>query len=138
MLDQERDIARSLPERRDVQQDDGEAVEEIQAERPRVHLAAELAVRGRNDAHVDRHGLVGTDSLNLTALERAEKGRLEVRRQFADFVEKYRAAARSLESAEPALLGPGEGAALVAEELGGEEAGRDRCAIDDDEGAGRA
>src|SRR5690606_38966876 len=64
--------------------------------------------------------------------------RLQIDPELADLVEEDGAAAGRLEGADAPLLGAGEGAALVAEELALDQVGRDRAAVDHDERAGRA
>ena len=56
-------------------------------------------------------------------------------RHVADLVEEERAAVRGLELADAPLVGAGERAALVAEELALEELVRDRRAVERDERA---
>src|SRR5436853_7346076 len=58
--------------------------------------------------------------------------------EVADLVEKDGAAVGRLELADLELVGPGEGAALVAEHLALEELARHRGAVDLDEGPGPA
>jgi hypothetical protein len=59
-------------------------------------------------------------------------------RQVGHLVEKERAAAGGLEEAVPVVLGAGEGALAVAEELAFHQVFRDRAAVDRHEGAGGA
>src|SRR5262249_5208985 len=72
------------------------------------------------------------------ALERAEQVRLQRERQLADLVEEQRASVRALERADVLLLGAGERAALVAEQLARDERWRERAAVDRDERLGGA
>ena len=68
------------------------------------------------------------DALHLALLEDAQELRLHGRADIADLVEEDGAAVGELELAELALVGAGEGAALVAEQLGLDQ-GRDFQAI---------
>ena len=67
---------------------------------------------------------------NRVLLERAQNLRLQRQRQVADLVEKQRAAVRQLELAGLARHRAGEGALLVAEELGLEQVVGNRRAVD--------
>ena len=81
----------------------------------------EVDIGRGDDADVDRDRRAGADAHDLALLEDAEQLHLERRRQVADLVEEQRAAIGGLE---PARLRPeraGEGALLVAEQLGLDE-----------------
>ena len=71
-------------------------------------------------------------------LQHAQQLRLQLQRQLADLVEDQRAARRLLEPPGPAGAGPGEGPALVPEQLALGQLARQRPAVDGDEGPGRA
>ena len=62
--------------------------------------------------------LASADAFNGLLLEEAEEVRLDLEREVANLVEEDRAAAGGLDAAELALVRPGEGALLVAEQLG--------------------
>src|SRR5262249_18359458 len=115
-----------------------DAVEEIGAEAAVVDRGAQVAVRRRDDADVDRPHLRRAQAPDLPLLERAQELGLDVEGQLADLVEEDGAAAGGLEGADALGVGAGEGAALVAEELALEEVLGHGAAVDDDEGAGGA
>src|SRR5205085_5271713 len=71
-------------------------------------------------------------------VEEAKQLRLEVEGKLADLVEEDGAAVGRLDQADLGRGGPGEGAALVTEELGLDEAGRNGAAIDGDPRGRRA
>ena len=108
---------------------------EVGAEGAAVDLGAEVAVGGGDDAQVAADGGGRADAADLAGLEGAQELGLELGRQLADLVEEEGAAGGLLECADPALGGAGEGARLVAEQLGLDEVRRDRAAVDDDERA---
>ena len=60
-----RDVFRSLAQRRHPQLHDLQAVVEILAERAARDHLAEVPVRGREEAHVDRHRALLTDRSHL-------------------------------------------------------------------------
>ena len=76
-----------------------EPVEEVFAKRAGRDALAEIAMRRRDDAHVDRPLLVRADGADGSALENVEQLRLERRRHLADLVEEERAAAGLFEQA---------------------------------------
>ena len=117
-----------------------EAVVEILAEGARPDGLAQVGVGGRDHAHVHLDGAGAAEPLDLALLERAQQLGLEVDAQAADLVEEERAAVGQLELAELARVGAGEGALLVAEQLGLEQGVGDRGQVDRHErlGAPRA
>ncbi len=121
VLDQQRDVAAPLAERRQGDGHDVEPVEEVLAEAALAHHRLEIAVGGGEHPHIDAEGLLAAHALDRALLERAQQLRLQLRRHVADLVEEEGAAVGQLELAELALLGVGEGAPLVTEELGFEQ-----------------
>jgi len=87
-------------------------------------------VRGRDHAHVDAHRLRGADGEHLALLQRAQQLRLQIGRQVADLVEEQRAAIRGAEQAGLGLVGAGEGALDVAEQLALHELPAQRRAVE--------
>src|SRR5437879_899092 len=86
--------------------------------------AAGTGPMGRGSGRISPAELVTTPALEGPLLEGAQELDLELGRHIADLVEEYRAAVRQLEFAQPPLLGIGECALLVPEQLGFEEGGR--------------
>src|SRR5581483_11351972 len=114
---EERDVARALAERRDPELEDGEAEEEVVAELAALDERAEVAVRRRDDAHVDAPHAPAPEAAHLAFLEDAEERGLDAERHLAHVVDEEDAAARALEGAGARRRGAREGALLVAEEL---------------------
>ena len=137
-VDEERDVLLALPQRREADGDDAEAVEEVLAELPFLDEAAEVGVRRGDDADVRVDRLDGADGEELALLEDPEELGLGLERHGADLVEEDRPAVGDLEEA--LLLGDrsGEGPLRVAEEVRLEEVGRHRAGVDGDERAGGA
>ncbi len=111
----------ALAERRDVQRDDRETVEEILAELAGRDHGLEIAVRGGDDAHVDADGLGSADALELALLDDAQQLHLHGAGNVADLVEEERALVGELDAPWLALRGAGERAFLVTEQLALEE-----------------
>ena len=113
-----------LAQRRQRDREDVEPVVEILAELALGDQRLEVAVRGRDDPHVDLDGLAAADPLELALLQHAQQLDLHVERQVADLVEKQRAAVGQLEPAGPTRHRAGERPLLVAEQLRLEHARR--------------
>ncbi len=133
VLDQQRNVAPPLAQRRQVQGDDVEPIVEVLAELPLAHQGLEVAVGGGQHADVDANRLVAAEPLDRPLLQRAQQLGLQLQRHVADLVEVERAAVGQLELAEASLLGVGEGATLVAEHLGFQERAGNGRAGDGDE-----
>ena len=84
------------------------------------------------------HRLGAANRPELALLQHPQQLGLQPQRHLADLVEQDRAAVRQLEQALAPGARAGERAALVAEELGLQELGRNRRAVDLDERAGPA
>ena len=93
-----------LAQRRHAHAHHRQAVVEILAEGAAVHLAHQIAVGGRDHAHVDGDHLRAADAADLALLERAQQLGLQLERQLADLVEEERAAVRLLEAADAPRL----------------------------------
>ena len=87
-----RNILRSLAQRRHRNRKHMQAIEQVLAETPGFHVGDQVAVGGRDDAHVDLDRLARADRLDFAFLDGAQQLDLRGRRQFADLVEEQRAA----------------------------------------------
>ena len=94
-------VVAALAQRRHVQLDDLEPVVEVLAEGAARDAVGEVAVGGRDDAHVDPPVLVLADAPDLPLLQHAQQLDLHARRDLADLVEEQRAAVRRLEQPRP-------------------------------------
>ena len=99
LFGQRQDVLAPLAERRQVDVDGVDAVEEVFAELPVGHHAEQVAVRGRYEADVHLHGRVAAQADDPSALDRRQEFRLQAGRQVADLVEEERAAVGHLEFA---------------------------------------
>ncbi len=93
----------------------------------------EVAVGGRDHAHVNAHVLPSTESRKFAVLEDLQELGLKASSHLADLVEEHRAMMRELELAGLLLDGSGERPALKAKEFGLQKLSRQGCAIDLDE-----
>ena len=125
--------SRAGPQRRQRDRDDVDPVVEVLAELALRDELRQVAVGGGDDAHVDGRLVVAADPADDLLLDRPQELDLHGRRRLADLVEEERAAVGLLEEAALLAHRAGEGAALVAEELGLEQRLRQRAAVDRDE-----
>ena len=105
MLDQEQHVVAALAQRRQVDGDDVEPVEEIGAEAAPPDLLLEVAIGRGDDADVHRDRLGGADRNHLPLLEHAQQLHLQRRRHLAHFVEEE-ACRRGPPRRVPACRGP--------------------------------
>src|SRR5712691_4693664 len=112
-----------------------EAVEEILPELADGERLLEITIGGGDDAHPNLARDHVPHGLDLARLQHAEELGLHLERHVADLVEEHGAAVRPLEEAGLVRHRAREGPPLVAEELGFEQGGRERRAVDGDEGA---
>src|SRR6185312_14535497 len=138
VLDEERDVVAALAQGRQRHAHDVEPVEQVFAELALLHQAAEIAVGGDEDAHVDLDGALGADAAQLALLQDAQELDLHRRWHLAHLVEEQGAAVGDLEEAAALGVGAGEGAAHVAEERGLEQRLGDGGARLGDEGLAAA
>ena len=135
VLDEKRDVIGAVAQRRQDDRDDVESVVEVIAERAFADHRLEVAVRRRDDAHIDVYRLLATDAVELLLLQDAQELDLQVLVELSDLVEEDRAVVGELELAELAPHRTCEGAFLVAEELRFEQGAGDGAAVDADERA---
>ena len=99
VLQQERQVPAPLAQRRDLDVEDVEAVVEVLAEPALRDALAQVAVRRRDDAHVDAgHRRVGAERLDRPLLQDAQELGLRGQRDLGDLVEEQRAAVGRLEA----------------------------------------
>jgi hypothetical protein len=117
VLGESRDVLAALPERRQVDRDDVQAVVEVAPEAPAVHRLLEVAVRGGEEARVGLESDLASHALEGPFLEDAEEEKLCRWRDLPDLVEEQGTAAGQLETPLLQAGGTGEGAPFVPEEL---------------------
>ena len=134
VLGQRQDVSGALAQRRQVDVRDAQAVIQVRAKALRLHRAAQVDVGRGQQAHIQRNRPARAHAHHLALLQHAQQLYLERRRQVADLVEEQRAAIGRLEPAGARLLGAGEGAGLVAEQLGIDQRLAESAAVHRDEG----
>src|SRR5436190_8250765 len=106
---EERDVLATLAQRRQLDPDHADPVEEVHPEVALLDLLPEVAVRRRDDAHIDLPRPRIADAHDLALLEDTQQARLELHRDVADLVEEERAAVGGLDEPLLVLDGPREG-----------------------------
>src|SRR5580692_11368833 len=86
-LDQHGNVVRTMPQRRNVDRDDVEAVEKVFAKGAGAGTLTKVAVGGREHANVDSSLLARAYGAHATALEDMQKLGLKRDGHFTDFVE---------------------------------------------------
>ena len=114
---QDGDVLLARAQRRHLDGEHVDAVVEVLAEAPRLHVAPEIAVGGSNDAHVHLAGVLLADALVAALLQNAQQLALQLHRDVAHLVQEHRAAIGSLEAPGAIAQCAGEGTLHVPEEL---------------------
>ena len=115
-IDEPADVVAPLAQRRYAQLEHAQPVVQILAEFLFGNVAEQVAVRGRDHAHVDLTSLLAPTGKNGCP-SRMRSSFEPGQPHLADFVEKQRAQVGLLELADVVAVGAGERARLVAEEL---------------------
>ena len=110
-------VVPTLPERRQFDGDHGQAKIQVLPKSARMNLRLERTVRGCDQPDVDESPIVFAETLDGPGLHNAQELRLQVEREFADFVQEQRSAVGGFKRAFPLLAGVGERTPSVAEEL---------------------
>src|ERR1700731_2535795 len=85
---------------------------------------------GRDDAHIDLDGFVVPNTLQLSALEKAQELRLQRQRHLSNLIQKQGAAVGRLDAASTSLNRPGKRSPGMPEELCFKQSLRNCRAID--------
>ena len=138
VIGQQGDVLGPLPQGGHDDLQHAQAEVQVAAEAPFGHVLLQVAVGGGDHAHVDLDRLAAADALEGMPFQHAEELGLHAGAHLADFVEHERALVGGLELADLPLGGAGKGAPLVAEQLAGQQFGRQRRAVQADEHVLRA
>ncbi len=133
LLDEQRDVFRPLPERRDLDGENVEAVVKVLPEQAPVAHDLEVHVGRGDHPDVRLDGFLPADTLKNPVLEDLEKLDLGGGRDGPDFIEEDGPPLGDLELAELPPHRPGKGPFLVPEKFAFHEGVRNRPAVDADE-----
>ena len=124
MLHQQRDVVLAVAQRRQLDRDDVQPVEQVLAELAFLHHLAQVDVGRGDDPDVDLDRLHAAEAREVALLDHAQQLRLRLERDVADLVEEDAALVGELEEPLLGIDGAGEGALHVAEQRRLEEIGR--------------
>ena len=130
MVQQRRNVLRTLAQRGQVDPHDVQAMIEVAAEFSQPDHVRQVLVRSGQKARIDLHRHRLAHGHYFMLLQHAEELGLQGKRKLADFIEKDRSSLRRPEHAEHGLFGARERPAHVAEKLAFKETLADACAID--------
>src|SRR5690606_21889232 len=131
---QQRHILDALAQRRGGKLEDIQPIEEILPQQAILHRIGGHPARRRAKPDNELHFLVAADPAHHPILKDAEELRLQREGHLRDLVEEERTPMRELETTRARRHSPGEGAALVTEELTFDEILRDRRGVYRDKG----
>ena len=123
----------ALAQRRKLNRNDVQPVEQILAESSRTDLGPRVAVGGAHDSDIGRAGGVLSHALYDAILEESQHFDLQGRFHLADLVQKQRSAVRHERRAFAFGAGTSERPFDVAEKLALQQIVRDGCAVQRDE-----
>ena len=133
VLGQRLDVAGPLAQARQADLERVDAVHQVFAEIAGLDHLGQVAVRGADDAHIDLERVVVADAADFAAFQHAQQLGLHALGQLADFVEKNRAAVSHFEQADAMVVGAGERAFAMAEQLAFDQRLGQCAAVDRDE-----
>ena len=110
-------IAGALAQRRQIDAEHAQPVEQVGAETAGGHQVAQRSVAGADHPHIHLARLRGAHAPHFAALQHAQQARLKRRAGGGQFVQEQRAAVGRFEQAAALHGRAGEGAARVAEQL---------------------
>src|SRR5262249_40610003 len=132
-MDQQGNVFLALPQWRQRDGEDAEAIVEVLAERLLSDCLEQIAVGGGQDADIDLDRRAAAYPAGFAALQDAQQLDLRLGRDLADLVEENGATVGQLEAAAAPGDGAGEGPFLMAKQLALHQAGRKGGAVDLDE-----
>ncbi|MCY1405619.1 hypothetical protein D9M71_208640 [compost metagenome] len=127
---QQRDVFTALAQGRQVDGEDVQPVQQVLAEAPCFHLAAQVHIGGGDDPHIHRDRRGAAHPLDLALLQHPQDLALGAEAQGGDLVEEQGAAFCPFESSGAGTVGSGEGAALHTEELRLQQGFRQRRTVE--------
>ena len=92
-------------------------MKKIFAEASFFHRQLKILIGGRDHAHVNRDFSIPTQTIIRSAVQNPQQFHLDLRLQFANFVEKNRALVGQFKQARLRGIGATEGSLLVAEQF---------------------
>src|SRR6266852_7490676 len=134
MIDQRRNVRRTLAQRGYPYWHDVQAVKQIFSELSLIDSFSQLRVAGDDDTHVDGDCLGASNALKFPLLQHPQEFGLHFERHLGNFIKKNRAAVRLLETADAMVSRPCERSSDMAEQLRFQKIFRQSRAVDRDHG----
>ena len=132
------DVVRAVAQRRDLHLGHVQPIVQVLAKRSLLDHRRQIAVGGHDHAHVDGHGLDAAQRHHGALLHTAQQHGLDRQRHLPDLVEEQRSAVGRPHETERILMGAGESAFDVTEQLRLRQRVPQRCAVDRHEGSAGA
>ena len=133
MFHEERNVVATLAQRRQLNRNHVQAIEQIFAKRAGRDHPGEVRVRGGNHTHIHLDRLIVADALELPLLQGTQQLHLQRRARRPDFVQKERSLVCLLESTLSCRGCAGKRTSDVTEQLCFEQRFRYRAAVQRDE-----
>src|SRR5688572_5089948 len=129
MFHQHRNIFFALTQRRQSDRKDVKPVVEVRTERALTYRFLHISISGGDNTHVNFYCVTSSYAFKFTLLEHTQQFRLQVNRQFANFVEKDRSAIGNLKTSDATRVSARESAPFVAEQFALDEWTRQRRTV---------
>src|SRR5262245_42540970 len=134
-LDEDGDVFPALPQGRNLNGCDADAIEEIASKAAGAHVGEQIAVARGHQPELNLAWAVAAEWIDLTALQDPQEVGLDLERHLPDLVEKEGPRVGRLDLPDhPGAPSPGESALYVAEQLARHGVSRQAPAVDGDEG----
>ena len=127
---QQNDILSTLTQRRKMQLDGIQSIEEVLSESPLAHLLTQISIRSRQNPHIHMAHLVGTNALSLPLLNHRQKFLLHRQVQISNLIQKESTAIRRLNSSFLRIPGIRKRSLLVSEKFAFEKILRNATQVD--------
>ena len=127
---QQNDILSTLTQRRKMQLDGIQSIEEILSECSLAHLLTQISIRSRQNPHIHMAHLIGTNALSLPLLNHRQEFLLHRQVQISNLIQKESTAIRRLNSSFLRIPGIRKRPLLVSEKLALEKILRDTPQVD--------
>ena len=127
---QQNDILSTLTQRRKMQLDGIQSIEEVLSESPLAHLLTQISIRCRQNPHIHIAHLVGTNALSFTLLYHCQEFLLHRQVQISNLIQKESTAIRRLNSSFLRIPGIRKRSLLVSEKFAFEKILRNATQVD--------
>ena len=127
---QQNDILSTLTQRRKMQLDGIQSIEEILSECSFSHLLAQMGIRSRQNSHIHMAHLIGTNALGLPLFNHCQEFLLHRQVQISNLIQKESTAIRRFNSSFLRIPGIRKRPLLVSEKFALEKILRDTPQVD--------